>query len=58
MAAGNQGLLLLSFIGGIAAATGMVIVSTMALAIMLTNSKANIQSHSINKFKRTHRHSP
>jgi len=37
MAAGNQGLLLLSFIGGIAAATGMVIMSTMALAIMLTN---------------------
>ncbi|HCK26868.1 MAG TPA: hybrid sensor histidine kinase/response regulator, partial [Alcanivorax sp.] len=37
MAADNQGLLLLSFIGGIAAATGMVIVSTMALAIMLTN---------------------
>ncbi len=37
MAQGNAGMLVLSFIGGIAAATGMVIVSTMALAIMLTN---------------------
>lgn len=37
MATGNHGLLLVSFIGGIAAATGMVIVSTIALAIMLTN---------------------
>tara|TARA_R110001606_G_scaffold1937_10_gene7760 strand:- start:26203 stop:29691 length:3489 start_codon:yes stop_codon:yes gene_type:complete len=37
IAAGNEGLMLLAFIGGIAAATGMVIMSTMALAIMLTN---------------------
>jgi len=37
MAQGSHGMLMLSFIGGIAAATGMVIVSTMALAIMLTN---------------------
>ena len=36
-ASGSQALMLLSFIGGIAASTGMVIVSTMALAIMLTN---------------------
>ena len=34
---GSAGLALLAFIGGIAASTGMVIVSTMALAIMLTN---------------------
>lgn len=34
---GNRSLMLLAFIGGIAAATGMVIMSTMALAIMLTN---------------------
>lgn len=33
----SPGMLLLTFIGGIAAATGMVIVSTIALAIMLTN---------------------
>lgn len=37
IATGNRGLMLLAFIGGIAAATGMVIMSTMALAIMLTN---------------------
>lgn len=37
MAMGNNGMMLLAFIGGIAAATGMVIMSTMALAIMLTN---------------------
>ena len=37
MAQGSHAMLVLSFIGGIAAATGMVIVSTMALAIMLTN---------------------
>lgn len=37
MAQENSAMLVLSFIGGIAAATGMVIVSTMALAIMLTN---------------------
>nr|WP_202560512.1 hybrid sensor histidine kinase/response regulator [Alcanivorax sp. DP30] len=37
MAQDNSAMLVLSFIGGIAAATGMVIVSTMALAIMLTN---------------------
>ncbi|MEE2871067.1 MAG: hybrid sensor histidine kinase/response regulator [Pseudomonadota bacterium] len=37
MAQGNSFMLMLSFIGGIAAATGMVIVSTIALAIMLTN---------------------
>ena len=33
----NAAILLVTFFGGIAAATGMVIVSTMALAIMLTN---------------------
>ena len=37
MAQDSSFMLLVSFIGGIAAATGMVIVSTMALAIMLTN---------------------
>ncbi|EKF75882.1 Na-solute symporter/sensory box histidinekinase [Alcanivorax hongdengensis A-11-3] len=37
LAEGNGLMSLIAFIGGIAAATGMVIVSTVALAIMLTN---------------------
>lgn len=37
MAQDNSAMLMVSFIGGIAAATGMVIVSTISLAIMLTN---------------------
>jgi Na+/proline symporter/signal transduction histidine kinase len=37
MAAGHDGLALLAFIGGFSAATGMVIVATVALATMVSN---------------------
>ena len=37
MALGNQGMAMLAFLGGTSAATGMVIVSTIALAIMVSN---------------------
>jgi len=38
MAAGQQGLALVVFLGGLSAATGMVIVEAIALSTMLTNS--------------------
>jgi Na+/proline symporter/nitrogen-specific signal transduction histidine kinase len=38
MAAGQQGLALLVFLGGLSAATGMVIVETIALSTMVSNS--------------------
>lgn len=40
VALGNPGVSILAFIGGISAATAMVIVATVALAIMLTNELA------------------
>lgn len=36
-ASGHEWMMLLAFVGGVAASTGMVIVSTMALAIMFSN---------------------
>jgi Na+/proline symporter/two-component sensor histidine kinase len=38
MSAGQQGLALLVFIGGVSAATGMIIVETVALSTMVSNS--------------------